>query len=70
MKRTIEPLFLVGDDELALAVGISTPSKLKELRDQGLPYYHNGKSFCYDPVEVKNFLKKIWKLKEVNVKIK
>ena len=73
MKRTIEPIFLVGDEELGQAIGITTPRLLQELRNEGLPYYHNGKSFVYDPEEVKKFLKKLWSLtknkKEVKLKI-
>lgn len=73
MKRTIEPIFLVGDEELGQAIGITTPRLLQELRQQGMPYYICGKSFVYDPEEVKKFLKKLWSLannkKEVKLKL-
>ena len=41
---------------------------LRTLRDEGLPYYHNGKSFVYDPEEVKAFLKHLWQVKKVKLK--
>lgn len=68
MKRDIQPLFLVGDKELGAAIGLSTSESLKSLRDEGLPYYHSGKSFVYDPDEVKTFLKKLWQTKRVKLK--
>lgn len=68
MKREIQPLFLVGDKELGAAIGISTSESLRTLRDEGLPYYHNGKSFVYDPEEVKTFLKHLWQVKKVKLK--
>lgn len=67
-NRIIPPLFLCGDSELAAAIGIKSTEALADLRKDGLPYYYRGKSFLYDPDEVKKWIKAHCQVQKVKIK--
>ncbi len=64
VRNNIQPLVLVGDNDLAQAIGMSSPQSLAKLRKEGLPYGYNGKSFVYFPDEVAEWLKKHWAVQQ------
>jgi hypothetical protein len=60
-RRQIDPLVIRGDVEFFNAYGIPA-KKQAEMRDKGLPCYHDGKCFIYFPDEVDTWIKTNWRL--------
>jgi hypothetical protein len=66
VRRQIEPQTIRGDVEFFNAYGVP-PKKQAEMRDSGLPCYHDGKCYVYFPEEVNQWIKKNWKLNLPNI---
>jgi hypothetical protein len=61
VRENIKPLLLRGESEFAAAFGIVSNHTHARLRNEGMPYYCDGKMFVYDPEEVIPWLKEHWK---------
>jgi len=61
-KRTnIEALVIRGEDEFQQAYGIP-PTKLAEMRKNGLPTHSDGKCMLFFPDDVEKFIRENWKV--------
>lgn len=58
LRANIKPIMLVGDKDLAQAVGICDRELLAKFRAEGMPYGKLGKSFVYFPDEIEKWFKK------------
>jgi hypothetical protein len=57
-NRNITPYLIHGEEEFYQAFGIKGNDKQSQLRAEGMPCYYDGKSYFYDPDEVKTWLKR------------
>ena len=67
-RENIPAHALVGDNELFLAFGIGEKIALK-MRESGLPFYSTGGVFMYFPEEVKDWIKKHWRVRIPEIKV-
>ena len=66
-RDNIQRLCLRGDVELGMAIGVSSRDTLARLRQEGLPCYHDGKSFVYFPNDVEKWLREHWDISDKKV---
>jgi hypothetical protein len=59
--RNIVPLIIRGGAEFSRAFGVCE-KKQAEMRDQGMPAYHNGKCFVYFLEDVEAWIKENWQI--------
>ena len=65
--RTNIPLIAIrGEDEFQIATGIP-PTKFAEMRNEGLPFYSDGKCIIVFPSDVKAFIRKKMKISNPSV---
>lgn len=58
LRNNIQAIMLVGDKDIAQAIGICDQREIAKLRAEGMPYGKLGKSYVYFPNDVEKWLKK------------
>lgn len=61
-RGNITPYLIRGEQEFFEAFGVKSSEKQAEMRSAGMPCYHDGKAFIYDPDEVVKWIKENWKI--------